>query len=195
MSSIATKISVEEYLQQEAKAKFKSEYHGGKVVAMAGANFNHNILVSNIIGLLWQCMQKEDCFVLPSDMLLALPECDKFVYPDVTIVCEEAKFTEQRYGLDVLVNPNIIIEVLSDSTELYDRSDKFRCYKTLPSLKQYVLVASEEMLVESYERTEDNFWLLQSEEDAHKSIKIGKCDMLLSNIYRKVGFGTQNKKK
>jgi Uma2 family endonuclease len=78
--------------------------------------------------------------------------------------------------------------VLSESTELYDRSEKFRCYKTLKSLQQYVLISSEKVLIDSYERTEDDFWLLKSAEDLEKEIKIADCKVLLRDIYRKVGF-------
>jgi Uma2 family endonuclease len=189
-----SKISVEEYLAQEAVALYKSEYHAGEIIAMAGARLAHNQMVSNLIGELHYCLKNKNCSVLPSDILVQLLECDKFVYPDITIVCGKVELGERRFGVDVLLNPTVIIEVLSESTELYDRSDKFRCYKTLPSVQQYVLVDSNKISVDSYERTPDNFWLLKSEEDEEKEIRIGDCNILLKDIYRKVGFETPHKK-
>jgi Uma2 family endonuclease len=139
-----TKISVEEYLQNEAKAEFKSEYHAGEVVAMAGAQFIHNQIVANLIIEIGTCLKAKNCQILPSDMLLKIPECEKFVYPDISIICGEVQMDElKHFGLDVLLNPRVIIEVLSDSTSVYDQTEKRRCYFTLPSLAQYVLVGSE----------------------------------------------------
>lgn len=182
------KVSVEDYLAQESVATYKSEYHAGETVAMAGAKLAYNFIVSNVIGVLYPCIENKDCSILPSDILVALPECEKFVYPDISITCGEMKLGDRRFGVDVLLNPTVIIEVLSESTELYDRSEKFRCYKTLKSLQQYVLISSEKVLIDSFERTEDDFWLLKSAEDLEKEIKIGDCSILLKDIYRKVGF-------
>lgn len=183
-----TLISVEEYLANEAKAAFKSEYRAGEVVAMAGARLFHNQICINLIIQLGACVEAKGCSLLANGMLVALPECDRFVYPDIAIVCEEIQLGDKQRSTDVLQNPTIIIEVLSESTERYDRGEKFRCYKTLQSIQQYVLVSSEELLVESFERTPDNFWLLKSEEKEEKSIKIGDCDIFLKDIYRKVSF-------
>ncbi len=186
-----TKISVEDYLAQESVTPYKSEYHAGEIIAMAGARFAHNQIVSNLIVEIGVCLKSKNCRVLPSDILVQLAECDKFVYPDVTIICGEVELGERKFGIDVLLNPTVIIEVLSESTELYDRSEKFRCYKTLSSLQQYVLVDSDKVLVDSYERTPDNFWLLKSEENEEKTIKINDCNILLKDIYRKVRFEIQ----
>ncbi|TAE72470.1 MAG: Uma2 family endonuclease [Bacteroidetes bacterium] len=100
-------ISEEEYLTREAKADFKSEYHQGEVLMMAGASLYHNRIVSNLIGELYTCLKNKKCEVLPSDMLLKLPACKKYVYPDITIVCEEIQLDEEKkQGLDVLLNPS-----------------------------------------------------------------------------------------
>ncbi|MFN3317053.1 MAG: Uma2 family endonuclease, partial [Raineya sp.] len=126
---LLTKISVEEYLEQEAKAEHKSEYHAGETKAMAGASRNHNVLVANIITILNNCLKEKSCLVLPSDMLVKLPDCEKYVYPDLIIVCGEEKYEKHR-GLDVLLNPTIVIEVLSESTANYDSNEKMECYFT-----------------------------------------------------------------
>jgi Uma2 family endonuclease len=130
--------------------------------------------------------------VYASDFLVEVSDCEKFVYPDVTVVCEQVKLRpDKRKGLDVLLNPSIIIEVLSESTEKDDRGEKFECYKTLPSLKTYVLVSSKKILVEVFERTPGNHWLLKTEKDTTKNIQIGDCQILVEEIYNKVVFESQ----
>jgi Uma2 family endonuclease len=184
-----TSISVEEYLLQESQAEYKSEYHAGETVAMAGAQFPHNVIVSNLIGELYDCLRKGKCQVIPSDMLISLPECEKFVYADVSVVCEKVQLsTQKRVGLDVLLNPNVVIEVLSESTELYDRVEKFGCYKTLKSMQQYVLVDSQKILVETFTRTAEDDWLLKSTNDKSKKVKIGECEILVEDIYHHLNF-------
>ncbi|SFF28468.1 Uma2 family endonuclease [Thermoflexibacter ruber] len=186
-----THISIEDYLLQESQAEYKSEYHAGEIIAMAGAKFPHNVVVANLIILLGRCLWKGKCQVIPSDLLISLPECEKFVYADVTIVCEKVQLGEQRYGIDVLLNPSVVIEVLSESTELYDRVEKFACYKTLKSMQQYVLVDSRKVLVETFTRTAENDWLLKSISDKGKKIKIGDCEILVEDIYHHVVFENQ----
>jgi Uma2 family endonuclease len=184
-----TSISVEEYLLQESQAEYKSEYHAGETVAMAGAQFPHNVVVSNLIYLLSNCLWKGKCQVIPSDMLISLPECEKFVYADVSVVCEKVQLlAEKRVGLDVLLNPNVVIEVLSESTELYDRVEKFGCYKTLKSMQQYVLVDSQKILIETFTRTDEGDWLLKSTNDKSKKVKIGECEILVEDIYHHLNF-------
>ncbi|SFF28494.1 Uma2 family endonuclease [Thermoflexibacter ruber] len=183
-----THISIDDYLLQESQAEYKSEYHAGEIVAMAGAREPHNAIVSNLIILLGQCLWKGKCRVYPSDLLISLPECEKFVYADVSIVCEKVALGEQRYGIDVLLNPTVVIEVLSESTELYDRVEKFACYKTLKSMQQYVLVDSRKVLIETFTRTAENDWLLKSISDKGKKVKIGECEILVEDIYHHVVF-------
>jgi Uma2 family endonuclease len=184
-----TSISVEEYLLQESQAEYKSEYHAGETVAMAGAQEPHNNIVSNLIGELYDCLKKGKCRIYPSDMLISLPECEKFVYADVSVVCEKVQLsTQKRVGLDVLLNPNVVIEVLSESTELYDRVEKFGCYKTLKSMQQYVLVDSQKILVETFTRTDEGDWLLKSTNDKSKKVKIGECEILVEDIYHHLNF-------
>lgn len=182
-------ISPEEYLVQEAQATHKSEYHAGEIVAMAGAQTAHNRIVASISGELYICLKHGNCELFPSDMLLALPECEKFVYPDLMIVCEEPNIERhEKRGLDVLHNPAVIIEVLSESTASYDRTEKMDCYLKLSSLKQYVLVDSERVSVKTYTRTPENDWLMHTETDKNKTVVIGDCEIALADIYRKVGF-------
>jgi Uma2 family endonuclease len=186
---ILNKISVEEYLANEAQAPHKSEYHEGEVVAMAGAQLAHNLIVSNLIRHLGNCLADKECVVLPSDMLLKVPKCEKYVYPDVMIVCREIAIDEIKYtGLEVLLNPTVIIEVLSESTAAYDQSEKMRCYFTLPSLQQYVMVHSEKIDINTYTRTPENDWLLHLATQSEDKVKIGDCEIAIQDIYNKVGF-------
>lgn len=184
-----TLISPQEYLTQELNAETKSEYHAGEVTNMAGAQLPHNIIVVNVVGELYACLKYKNCQVLPSDMLVELAACERYVYPDVVIVCEEAQLADvRRQGLDVLVNPTVVIEVTSPSTALFDRTEKMACYMLLASLQQYVLIDSEKTDVITYTRTPQNQWLMQYFTQKTDTALIGECPLLLADIYRKVGF-------
>ena len=152
---------------------------------MAGAQRNHNIIVANLIKLLGNCLEDKKCVVYPSDMLLKLPECEKYVYPDITISCEEEEEVDVRNGLDVLLNPTILIEVTSKTTASYDKNEKLDCYITLDSLQEYWLINSEKPEIISYKRTLNNDWLMHSSADIDEEITIGECEILLRNIYKK----------
>lgn len=179
-------LTEEEYLAQEVKAEFKSEYHAGEVVAMAGAQLPHNIIVSNLIFLLRICLEEKSCLVLPSDLLLKLPECEKFVYPDVMIVCDEPVLDEQKQqGLDVLLNPEVVIEVTSASTALLDRSEKMNCYLKLVSLQQYVLVDSEKIDVTIFTKNEQGDWLMTHKDNPSEKVMIQDCELLLEKVYQR----------
>ena len=193
-----TRISEEEYFEMLLESTEKLEYHDGEVTgpfdanvseisAMAGAKLPHNLIVSNLVRLLGNCLLDGDCLVLNSDQLVHLTDCTKYVFPDVVIVCQEPQITE-RNGIDVLKNPEIIIEVLSDSTELFDRGEKFDCYKQIPSVAEYVLVSSKKQKVEVFRRTNVNEWLLHDYRTNDETVSISTCAFLLSEIYRKVVF-------
>lgn len=189
-----TRVSEEDYFVMLQESTEKLEYHDGEVVAMAGAKLPHNLIASNLIALFWNCLKDGDCLVLNSGQLVHLAECYKYVFPDVVIVCQTLVLTE-RYGLDVLENPEIIIEILSDSTELFDRTgtpaaEKFDCYKQLASVREYVLVASKKQKIEVYRWTESNEWLLHDYLPQDTTVQIGQCALSMADIYRKVGFGT-----
>lgn len=190
----AIRVSEEDYFALLRESTEKLEYHDGEVVAMAGAKLPHNLIASNLIRLLGNCLLDSECLVLNSDQLVHMAECYKYVFPDVVIVCQEPVLSE-RHGLDVLENPEIIIEILSDSTELFDRTGtpaakKFDCYKQIASVREYVLVASKKKKIEVFRRTEANEWLLHDYLPPDKTVQLGKCTLLLEDIYRKVGFET-----
>ncbi len=193
------RVTEEEYLANEARAEYKSEYHNGvvvpvyrtlneqgEVVAMAGAQPAHNRLVARLLALLEFCLADTDCLVFASDQLVYTPDCEKYHYPDISVVCKKPAFKKHENGLVALVNPSVVIEVLSGSTEGYDRSEKFRCYRTLPSLEQYVLVSSAERGVETFTKQDEKHWLMTIARDPDDRIKIGSCEFAVGEIYRKV---------
>ncbi|MFN3315639.1 MAG: Uma2 family endonuclease [Raineya sp.] len=185
--NLLTKISVKEYLEQEAKAEYKSEYHAGEIKAMAGASRNHNVLVANLLKKIGLCLENKNCLVFPSDMLVKLPFCDKYVYPDLIIACGEEKY-EKHHGLDVLLNPTIVIEVLSESTANYDSNEKMECYFTLESLQEYWLADSERISVKGYKRLPNNDWALHITKNLEEKVQIGECELLLKDIYLKTNL-------
>jgi len=186
---VTTLMNPQEYLEQEAKSETKSEYHAGEILNMAGAQLSHNRIVSNIIYYLRLCLEGSNCEVLANDMLLSLPECEKYVYPDVMIVCGEPELADnRRQGLDVLLNPTVIIEVTSASTALFDRTQKMECYLSLASLQQYVLIDSEKIDVITYTRNPQKQWIMQYFVQATDKAQIGDCELILAHIYKKTGF-------
>ncbi len=186
-----TFISPETYLALEAQAEYKSEYRNGEIVAMAGAQLAHNQIVNNLIFLINRCLWDKDCQAFPSDLLLKMPErCNQYVYPDITIVCGEVK-VEKYKGLDVLLNPTVVIEILSSSTRTYDQSEKMECYLALESLRQYIMVDSEKIEVASYTQTAEKDWLYQTLKSDQHQIKINDCEINLDEIYRNVKFVEQ----
>ncbi|MFB0946758.1 MAG: Uma2 family endonuclease, partial [Spirosomataceae bacterium] len=172
-----------EYFKLLAASDVKLEYHDGKIVAMAGAKPTHNQISANFIFQLKLCLRKSNCFVLASDQLIAVPACKKFVFPDVVIVCEKPLFEKNKQGLDALTNPEVIIEVLSDSTELNDRNEKFDCYKTIESFREYVLVSTNRKKIEVYKKINQTEWLVSTFYDKNDEVTINRCKLFLKDIY------------
>lgn len=181
-----TTISVEDYFTQLAESDVKLEFHDGEVVAMAGAKPKHNIITSNIFGELYACLKSKGCLILTADQLVHVAECKKYVFPDLVIVCQKPIFEASPRGIDALINPEIIIEVLSDSTMAYDRTEKFDCYKTIPSFREYVLVSSDKKQVEVVKKLRKDEWLSRTYTDAKATVTIDECEILLEEIYSKI---------
>lgn len=123
-----TLVTHEEYFDLLVKSDVKLEYHGGEIVAMAGAQPAHNLIAANLMIELGYCLKRMGCFIFTSDQLIKVEDCDKYTFPDLVIVCQKPVYEKSPGGLDALENSEIIIEVLSDSTENYDRLEKFDCY-------------------------------------------------------------------
>jgi Uma2 family endonuclease len=179
-----TPISASEYLEIERKAEYKSEYCAGEMFAMAGATRAHNLLAANMLALIHGQFRQRDCQVYGSDMRVAVNPAGLYTYPDVSAVCGEERFLDQHS--DTLLNPAVIVEVLSISTEAYDRGRKFELYRALDSLQQYVLVASDRIHADVFTRSPDGRWVLRSL-DAADSMELDSigCRLLVSELYEK----------
>jgi Uma2 family endonuclease len=138
-------LTPEQYLEIERPAERKSEYYNGEMFAMAGAKRAHNLLVTNLLAGLHRQLRSRPCEVYPSDMRVRVSATGLYTYPDIVAVCGEQQFLDDTE--DTLLNPGLLVEVLSPSTEAYDRGRKFEQYKTLDSLREYMLVASERIHV------------------------------------------------
>ena len=181
-------ITAEEYLQAERRADVRSEYHDGEVLALAGASYAHNLIVANVIRELGARLKGEPSAVLPSGLRLWIEAARRHVYPDVTVVCGKPRFTDEVQ--DTLVNPTLLVEVLSSATKDYDRGEKFELYRTLPSFAEYVLLAQDRPHCEHYVRQPEGGWLLTEEHqlEANVSLKSIGCELALSEVYDKVSF-------
>jgi Uma2 family endonuclease len=180
------KLTPEEYLADERKAEYKSEYFAGEVFAMSGASRRHNLIVSNIVRELSSQLRGRPCEVYASDMRVKVSPTGLYTYPDVIVVCGEARF-EDGY-VDTLLNPTVVIEVLSESTEAYDRGRKFEHYRTVVSLSDYLLVAQDKPRIEHYARQPERRWLLSETNHLADTISIVsiQCDLALAEVYDKV---------
>jgi Uma2 family endonuclease len=180
-------LTVEQYLELDRAAEFKSEFYKGEMFSMAGARFAHNRLIWNAITQLGRSL-RPPCQGCPNDMRVRVSDTGLYAYPDVVVVCGEPQFADPRE--DILLNPKLVIEVLSPSTEAYDRGEKFELYGSISSLSEYVLVASERMHVDLYTRQPDNRWLRTSVGESNESLALASigCMLSISELYNDVKF-------
>ncbi|MBC7911828.1 MAG: Uma2 family endonuclease [Pyrinomonadaceae bacterium] len=183
-----THYTPEEYLALERAAEYKSEYFNGEIFAMSGASGQHVLIVTNLVLQLATQLKKRDCSVYSTDMRVKVNPAGLYTYPDVIVVCGESQFSDAQ--MDTLINPNVIVEVLSESTQGYDRGGKFEQYRTLESFKEYVLIAQDKLHVEHFARQPDNRWLLSETNRMEDSIELTSiaCTLALAEIYDKVKF-------
>jgi len=176
-------LTPQEYLAQERLADFRSEYYRGEVFAMAGASYEHTLIKDNVAGETRTLLKDGPCRVLTSDMRVKVVATGLYTYPDIVIVCEEPKFEDDVF--DTLLNPTVLVEVLSDSTEKYDRGDKFAQYRRIPSLQEYVLAAQDQMRVERYVRQPDSTWVLTEFTDSAGTFEFGSVPVRipLAEVY------------
>lgn len=152
------KISIEEYLAFERGSQEKHEYYKGEVFAMSGAGPRHNIIFSNLFISIGNLLKGKSCFPYGSDMRLHIPENTLFTYPNISIYCGELNDDLED---DNAINPTVLIEILSPSTRDYDRGGKFKLYREIPTLKEYVLVDTESILVEVFRVNKSGHWELE----------------------------------
>jgi len=185
------KLTFAEYLAFELKAERKSEFYDGEMFLMAGASREHNILSRNLTAELHLRLKGGSCQVFHSDLRLKVDRTGLWCYPDLMIVCGAPEFAAENR--DTLTNPKVVIEVLSDSTERYDRTTKFRHYKQLPSVQEYVLVSQDEPLVERYTRSPDGTWAQTDFVglDVDMVLATVQVSVPMADVYRGVEFPSQ----
>ena len=184
-----TKYTPEEYLAREEKADYKSEYYDGEIRMMSGGTEEHSIVIGNMIAVLNLATQTKPCRVYDSNMRLLVSPRGSYVYPDAMVICGKTLFQGGRR--DVVTNPVVIVEVLSPSTREYDRIEKFRLYKEIDSLREYVLVDSERMVVSILRREMDTGkWTIEILNDINDVLVLESLQMEipLSRIYAKIDF-------
>jgi Uma2 family endonuclease len=183
-----TFLTPEEYLEIERTAEFKSEYYQGEMFAMAGATTEHIQIVANAMRELGNLLADGPCQPLSNDMRVCVTPVGLYTYPHVVIVCGQLKYLEGAFN--TLVNPTVIIEVLSDSTEAYDRDKKFESYGTLESLKEYVMISSRRVRVERYTREPDGTWNYAERTGLEDTIHLRSidCKVPLAGLYKRVEF-------
>lgn len=193
MSAVpATKfVSVSEYLQIEETAVEKSEYYKGEVFGMSGGSIAHNTISTNTTALLWNFLRDKPCRVFNSDQKVRIEANSLITYPDVSILCGEPELWNNR--TDMILNPTVIIEVLSPSTAGYDQGDKFKLYRDIPSLKEYILIASTEQMVQRYLKQAPHHWAFSDTRDAEAMFEVETIGFScpVKELYRNVDFQQQ----
>ena len=191
-----TYLTPEEYLAIERRAEYKSEYIDGVMYAMSGtsldpnamsgASFKHNTIVANVIIEIGRQLRGGTCRALPSDIKVRMPDSRRFFYPDISVVCGEPQFHDDR--TDVLLNPTLIVEVLSESTAAFDRGEKFQAYQQIDSLQEYLLIAQDKPIVEQYVRQSSNAWTYTAAIGLQGSLQFPsiECTLNLNAVYDKV---------
>ena len=189
MSSVPTpKLTPSEYLEIERAADFKSEFYHGEMFAMAGASRAHCLITNNLARLIGNKLASGLCETYSSDMRVKIDATGLYTYPDVVVVCDPPILEDQQG--DTLVNPTILVEVLSKTTESYDRGMKSKHFRTIPSLRSHLLVSQSEPSIERYDLGEGGHWILTeiSGLNATLSIPVIDCQIALSDIYTRIKF-------
>ena len=191
-SAAQTYLTSEEYIALERKARpdseiVRSEYLNGETIAMSGASFAHNLITYNISGELRTRLRGSGCLAFANEMRVSIPSANSYFYPDVSVVCEEPRFEDNVF--DTLLNPIVVVEVLSPSTEAYDRGDKFAHYRQLQSLQEYILVSQDKVRIDHYVRHTTQWILTDFQElDQHLPLTSIQCELPLQEIYESVPF-------
>ena len=187
-----TYLAPEEYIALERKALpdseiIRSEYLNGKIIAMSGASFAHNLITANISAGLHTRLRDSGCSVFANEMRVSIPSVKSYFYPDVGVVCEEPRFEDDVF--DTFLNPIVIVEVLSPSTEAYDRGDKFAHYRQLQSLQEYILISQNKVRVDHYVRQTAQ-WVLTDFQELEQRLSLTsiQCELPLQEIYESVPF-------
>ncbi|HEX4231528.1 MAG TPA: Uma2 family endonuclease [Bryobacteraceae bacterium] len=175
-------LTEDEYLRLDRKAETKSEFHDGQMFAMAGGSLNHSLL-ANSIGALLRGQVAAGCRVFNADLRIKIPASKTYTYADCSVICGEPEFSGDQQ--DVVLNPVLIVEVLSPTTEGYDRGKKFELYRTIRSFREYLLVHQDRRRIEHYSRQDDGSWLLREHSGTEGSVAVDVLGVhiSLSDLY------------
>jgi Uma2 family endonuclease len=189
-AAVKRKLTPAEYLVIERKAEFKSDFLNGEIFAMAGASYQHNLIKDNLIGALRAVFRGSRCRTLSSDMRVKVSAMGLYTYLDIIILCDREEFEDDHF--DTLLNPQVIIEVLSESTESYDRGAKFRHYQQIASLREYVLLTQDEAVCERFVRQADGTWVLSTMTGLNSELVLATVParVPLADVYVGVEFPT-----
>ena len=188
MASAPNFTTPEEYLRLERASEEKHEYVDGQMFAMAGANRRHRELMDNVMFYLRGKRSESECTTSNSETRLFIPATGRYTYADAVMICEEEEYQDDI--LDTLLNPTLIVEVLSPSTEAYDRGKKFQAYRSIPSFSEYLLIAQDEIMVEYHLRQAGREWKQQFYQEITDAVHLERSGILLplSAIYDGVAF-------
>lgn len=183
-------MTVEEYLRLEVTADVRHEFRDGVAVAMSGGTYTHSLIITNLVGELRSRLKGKGCTALESNMRVRIPRRAKYCYPDVPVVSGSPEFDPAAPPETTILNPRLIVEVLSDSTEAFDRGAKFTDYREIESLREYVLVSQHAAQVEVYLRQDDGTWRFQPSAGLGATARLQSIgvDLPLDEIYAGVTF-------
>jgi Uma2 family endonuclease len=185
------RLTPEQYLELERASEFRNEYYAGHVYAMSGGTHRHALLIGNITRHVGNALSERSCMVTPSDLRVRTSAQGLYTYPDVVVVCGQPKYADDQK--DTLLNPILIVEVVSPSTEAYDRGFKAAQYRTIASLQEYVLVSQTEPRVETFRRQPGGAWLLWEAFGLGTVCRLDSldCQIAIADIYGQVTFSTE----
>ena len=178
MSTVSkTFFTPEEYLERERKAEYKSEYSNGEIFAMSGASRAHNLIAMHLYGIVDRHLRGKKCHAYPSDMRVLVASTGLYTYPDLSATCDQPRYSDAQ--VDTLLNPTLLVEIISSTTEDYDRGKKARLYRDMPSLKELLLIAQDQYDLELYRRQDDGNWILFHAVGLEASIELTSIGLAL----------------
>lgn len=183
-----TRYTAAEYLVMERASNEKHEFAYGEIFAMTGASMDHGRIVANLARVIGNQLLDRPCDVITGDLLLCVDPQYRYTYPDIVVVCGEPKFLDNQF--DTLLNPDVIIEVLSDSTRSYDRGEKFEQYRSIPSFREYLVVEQSKVHVELHSKQPNGTWLMWETYKLEDAVRLGSVgiEIQVSDIYRRTQF-------
>ena len=181
-------LTPEEYLAIERDVPTKHEFYFGEMFAMGGASTKHNQINFNLVTELGPHLKNRSCVAFVNDMRVKIPMTGSYVYPDLVVTCEQPRFEDKQF--DTLLNPQVVIEVISDSTEQFDRGRKFEMYMSIDSVREYLLVAQNDAHISHFQRDDHGVWTLRMAHGLDATVEMPSvgCKLNLADVYAKVEF-------